>query len=78
MKSLLSLVIPVLVLLATVLVLYWDLSYERGGHEPTGDSYFAPYGSREQYIAHLLKTEKHSDPELWRRIEAVKRLEVWP
>lgn len=32
--------------------------------------------SLQDYIEWLLKTEKHSDPETWRRIQAVKNLEA--
>lgn len=40
---------------------------------------FASAGmSREQYIAYLLRTERHDDPELWCRIAAVQNLKPWP
>jgi len=70
------------VLAAAMIALFLDITSAGGGHENQirGEktAFAASRYSREQYIAHLLRTEKHNDPDLWRRIEAVKRLEPWP
>lgn len=65
-----------------VTVFVSDLISERGGHDfdPRQEVFVFASGSmsREQYIDYLLRTEKHDNPELWRRIAAVKNLKNWP
>ena len=39
---------------------------------------FVVWRSPAQYIDYVQKTEPHDNPDLWRRIEAVKRLPSWP
>jgi len=82
MKIFALIVLSLLVLAAAMTALFLDITSSGGGHagEIRGEktAFAASRYSREDYIAHLLRTEKHDDPELWRRIEAVKRLEPWP
>ena len=68
-----------LVVVAAVFV--FDIFSEIGSHRLTGEQKapFASVGmSREEYIAYLLRTEHQNDPELWRRIAAVRNLKPWP
>lgn len=82
MKIFALIVLALGVLAAAMLALFLDVTSAGGGHESRirGEktAFAASRYSREDYIAHLLRTEKHNDPDLWRRIEAVKRLEPWP
>lgn len=82
MKIFALIVLALGVLAAAMIALFLDITSAGGGHENQirGEktAFAASRYSREQYIAHLLRTEKHDDPDLWRRIEAVKRLEPWP
>jgi hypothetical protein len=82
MKIFALIVLALGVLAAAMIALFLDIISAGGGHEGQirGEktAFAASRYSREEYIAHLLRTERHDDPELWRRIEAVKRLEPWP
>ncbi len=82
MKGFLFLLLTCGVLAVVVAVFVSDLVSERGGHDfaPRQEAFVFASGSlsREQYINYLLRTEKHDDPELWRRIAAVKNLKDWP
>jgi len=82
MKIFAMIVLAVGILAAATAVLFLDITSAGGGHEGRirGEktAFAANRYSREQYIAHLLKTERHDNPDLWRRIEAVKQLEPWP
>jgi len=39
---------------------------------------FVVWRSPDRYIAYLKATEPPDNPDLWRRIEAVKRMSEWP
>lgn len=81
MKAFLILLLSLAALLIVAAVFIFDIFSEIGTHRLTGTQK-APFASlsmsREQYIDYLLRTQKHDDPELWRRIAAVKNLERWP
>jgi hypothetical protein len=82
MKGYFLLLISFAVLTTMVAVLVVDVLSEKGGHDRETRAKRVPFASkemsREQYIRYLLRTEKHDDPELWVRIEAVKQLKNWP
>jgi len=82
MRTVFFLILSLAVLAVVAAVFIFDIANESGGHSPDSYSMKAPFASRgmtrEQYIAYLLRTEKHSDPELWRRIAAVKQRPDWP
>ncbi len=82
MKIFAMIVLALGFLAAAMLALFLDITAAGGGHEGEirGEktAFAASRYSREEYIAHLLRTERHDDPDLWRRIEAVKKLEPWP
>lgn len=82
MKIFATIALSLGILAAAIFALILDITSAGGGHESKirGEktAFVASRYSREQYIAHLLRTERHDNPDIWRRIEAVKRLEPWP
>lgn len=82
MKIFSLIILALAVLAAAMLALFLDVTSAGGGHEGQirgqKTAFATARYSREEYISHLLRTERHDDPDLWRRIEAVKRLEPWP
>ncbi len=84
MKSFLLTLLSIAVLAVVAAVFIFDVFSFDGGHDRdrsagNGPVPFASYGkSREQYIAYLLRTNKHNDPELWQRIAAARNLKDWP
>ncbi len=81
MKAFLVLLVSLAILLVVAAVFIFDIFSEIGSQRIKG-AQKAPFASlnmsREQYIDYLLRTEKHDNPELWRRIAAVKNLKQWP
>lgn len=81
MKAFLILLVSLAILLVVAAVFIFDVFSEIGSHRIKGMQK-APFASlnmsREQYIDYLLRTEKHDNPELWRRIAAVNNLKKWP
>lgn len=81
MKSFLILLLALAALAAAGAVLVSDVLDERGGHDAGTrgkEMAFAAEGmSRSQYIDYLMRTEKHDNPELWRRIAAVRNIKDW-
>lgn len=53
----------------------FDFSREPASQSKSRSFFAQTRMSLQQYIEWILKTEKHSDPETWRRIQAVKNLE---
>lgn len=82
MKTVFFLILSLAALAVVGAVFIFDVFTESGGHASDSYSLKAPFASRgmtrEEYISYLLKTEKHDDPELWRRIAAVKQRPDWP
>jgi hypothetical protein len=82
MRTVFFLILSLAVLAVVAAVFIFDIATESGGHSSDSYSLKAPFASRgmtrEQYIDYLLRTEKHNDPELWRRIAAVKQRADWP
>ena len=82
MKTLAVLLIALAVACGALAVFVTDLIAAGGGHDRDTSkrklTYAAQHMNREQYIAFLLRTERHDNPELWQRIEAVKQLRTWP
>lgn len=82
MKGVIILFLAFMALAAVVVGLFMDILSERGGHEGdilhTKEPFATKHMSRSEYIAYLMRTERHDDPELWLRIEAVKKLKDWP
>ena len=81
MKAFLLVFLSLAALAVAAVVFAFDVFSEISGHRITGKAkvLFASAGmSREQYIAYLLRTERQDDPELWRRIAAVRNLKHWP
>jgi hypothetical protein len=81
MKTFLVLLLSLAALVLVAAIFIFDIFSEIGSHRVTGTQK-APLASlsmsREEYIAYLLRTEKQDDPELWRRIAAVRNLKNWP
>jgi len=81
MKAFLVLLVSLAILLVVAAVFIFDIFSEIGSQRLKG-AQKAPFASltmsRDQYIDYLLRTEKHDNPELWRRIAAVKNLKQWP
>jgi len=82
MKAFLVLLLSLAALAVVAAVFIFDVFSEIGRHDWDPGVRKVPFASagmsREQYIAYLLRTEKHDNPELWRRIAAVRNLERWP
>lgn len=82
MKVFATIVFAMGILALAVTALMLDIASTNGGHDADirgqKTAFAANSFSREQYIDYLLRTERHDDPELWRRIEAVKQLKTWP
>jgi len=81
MRTFLVLLLSLAALAVVGAVFVFDVFSEIGSRRLAGHqkAAFASAGmSREEYIAYLLRTGHHNDPELWRRIEAVKNLKPWP
>lgn len=81
MRTFLVLLLSLSTLVIVAAVFVFDIFSEIGSHRLSGQDR-APFASvgmtREEYIAYLLRTERHNDPELWVRIAAVKNLKRWP
>jgi hypothetical protein len=81
MKTFLVLLLSLAALVLVAAIFIFDIFSEIGIHRVTGTQK-APLASlnmsREEYIAYLMRTEKHDDPELWHRIGAVQNLKKWP
>ena len=81
MRTFLILLLSLAALVIVAAVFVFEIFSEIGSHRLTGQQKapFASVGmSREEYIAYLLRTEHHNDPELWYRIAAVRNLKRWP
>lgn len=82
MKAFLFLLLSLAALAVVAAVFIFDVFSAQGGHDWETRARKVPFASagmsREQYIEFLLRTEKHDDPELWRRIAAVRNLKRWP
>ncbi len=76
MKRLLSLLALLGVLVVSGLLAFgFDFSREPASESKSRIFFAQTRMSLKQYIDWILKTENHSDPETWRRIQAVKNLE---
>ncbi|MEI8312978.1 MAG: hypothetical protein WCH98_19705 [Verrucomicrobiota bacterium] len=81
MRTFLILLLSLAALVIVAAVFVFDIFSEIGSHRLTGQQKapFASVGmSREDYIAYLLRTERHDNPELWYRIAAARNLKRWP
>ncbi|MBE2205371.1 MAG: hypothetical protein IAE94_13650 [Chthoniobacterales bacterium] len=81
MKTFLILITSVAILMVVAAVFIFDVFSEIGRNrfQVVEKAPLASLNmSREQYIEYLLRTEKHDNPELWRRIAAVRNLKRWP
>jgi hypothetical protein len=81
MNHTLTLIIAALVIGGTAAgITVWKFRVDSGGHEAQTSkipsTFHSTWGSREHYIA-FLNRYYSDDPDLWRRIEAVKRRPVW-
>ncbi len=80
MKTFLVMFMALIALAGAAGVFVFDVLSERGGHDGSRgkEMAFAAEGmSRNQYIAYLMRTERHDNPELWRRIAAVRNIKEW-
>ena len=82
MRTFLILLLSLAALAVVAAVFIFDVFSEISGHYAVSGNEKIPFASvgmsREQYIAYLMRTEKPDDPELWRRIAAVRNLTNWP